>query len=113
MLLVMLVLLLLFGSKDAPRMFRKLNDILSQIRRTAENFKREIMYGDLSQESNSRNSNGEYDDFGLSAYADQDEYDEKIERSDTEVPDAESTVNVEPVHEQDVGGGDESDVQKT
>jgi len=46
-LVVMLVLLLLFGSKDAPRIFRKLNEIINQIRNTADGFKREVMYGDL------------------------------------------------------------------
>ena len=46
-LVVMLVLLLLFGAKDAPRIFRKLNDIINQIRNSADGFKREVMYGDL------------------------------------------------------------------
>ena len=49
-LVVMLVLLLLFGAKDAPRMFRKFNEILNSVRNTADSFKREIMYGDLNAE---------------------------------------------------------------
>ena len=48
--LVMLVLLLLFGAKEAPRILRKFNDIINQIRNTAEGFKREVMYGDLHSE---------------------------------------------------------------
>lgn len=44
---VALVLLLLFGAQDAPRMFRKLNHMLGQLRHTAEHFKQEIMYGDV------------------------------------------------------------------
>ncbi len=46
-LVVMLVLLLMFGAKDAPRIFRKLNEMLNQIRHTADSFKREVMYSDL------------------------------------------------------------------
>ncbi len=48
---IMLVLLLMFGAKDAPRIFRKLNEMLNQVRNTADGFKREIMYGDLNQQS--------------------------------------------------------------
>jgi Sec-independent protein translocase protein TatA len=48
---VLLVLLMMFGAKDAPRMLRKLNEILNQIKNTADGFKREIMYGDLKEEN--------------------------------------------------------------
>lgn len=44
---VMLVLLVLFGAKDAPRMLRKLNEFIVHLRTTAENFKREVMFSDL------------------------------------------------------------------
>jgi Sec-independent protein translocase protein TatA len=50
-LLVMLVLLIMFGAKDAPRILRKLNEIISQVRNTADGFKREVMYGDLTRPS--------------------------------------------------------------
>ncbi len=50
---IMLVLLLMFGAKDAPRIFRKINEMINQIRNTADGFKREIMYGDLNQQSSS------------------------------------------------------------
>jgi Sec-independent protein translocase protein TatA len=46
-LMVMLVLLLLFGAKDAPRILRKLYEVVGQIRNTAEGFRREVMYSDL------------------------------------------------------------------
>ena len=49
-LVVMLVLLMMFGAKDAPRILRKWNEILNQIRNTADGFKREIMYGDIAGE---------------------------------------------------------------
>ena len=49
-LIVMLVLLVMFGAKDAPRILRKLNEIINQIRSTADGFKREVMYGDLNNE---------------------------------------------------------------
>ena len=64
-LVVMLVLLLMFGAKDAPRIFRKLNDILNQFRSTAENFKREVMYSDLDHEPKPDRAAGEYDDYGV------------------------------------------------
>ncbi len=57
-LVVMLVLLLMFGAKDAPRIFRKLSDMLNQFRSTAESFKREVMYSDLQPDRTA----GEYDD---------------------------------------------------
>ncbi len=41
---VMLVLLMMFGAKDAPRIFRKINEMMNSIRKTADGFKREIMY---------------------------------------------------------------------
>jgi len=43
-------LLMMFGAKDAPRILRKLNEIINQIRNTADGFKREVMYGDLNKE---------------------------------------------------------------
>jgi len=51
-LLIMLVLLVMFGAKDAPRILRKLNDMLNQMRSTADSFKREVMYGDLNSQNN-------------------------------------------------------------
>ena len=59
-LVVMLVLLLMFGAKDAPRIFRKLNEIINQIRNTADGFKREVMYGDLTDDTSA--SDVEVDD---------------------------------------------------
>ncbi|WP_372845075.1 hypothetical protein [Pontiella sp.] len=53
-LVVMLVLLLMFGSKDAPRIFRKINEMINSIRNTAESFKREIMYSDLGVDEPTR-----------------------------------------------------------
>jgi Sec-independent protein translocase protein TatA len=49
-LVVMLVLLMMFGAKDAPRILRKINDIINQIRNTADGFKREVLYSDLTQD---------------------------------------------------------------
>lgn len=61
-LMAMLVLLILFGAKDAPRMMRKLNEIINRIRNTADGFKREVMYGDLHSRA------GSYDEEGDSGY---------------------------------------------
>jgi Sec-independent protein translocase protein TatA len=59
---VMLVLLVLFGSKDAPRILRKINEIINQIRNTAEGFKREVLYSDLAQHAHST-ENDVYDPY--------------------------------------------------
>jgi sec-independent protein translocase protein TatA len=50
-LVIMLVLLLMFGAKDAPKIFRKINELMNSVRSTADSFKREIMYGDLHNDS--------------------------------------------------------------
>ena len=47
---VVLVLLMLFGAKDAPRILRQLSHLLSRLRNTAEGFRQEIMYGDVNPE---------------------------------------------------------------
>ncbi|HSR87967.1 MAG TPA: twin-arginine translocase TatA/TatE family subunit [Pontiella sp.] len=64
-LVVMLVLLLMFGAKDAPRIFRKITDLLNQFRTTAENFKREVMYSDIGDDAKPDYMAGEYDDYGV------------------------------------------------
>jgi Sec-independent protein translocase protein TatA len=50
-LLIMLVLILLFGAKDAPRIFRTLHTMLDKIQRTAASFRYKMMYGDLFQDT--------------------------------------------------------------
>lgn len=87
-LVVMLVLLLMFGAKDAPKIFRKINEMLNSIRNTADGFKREIMYGDLNSESSSSSSEDTYsaDDEDYTDYQDDDydymENDEERDYSD-------------------------------
>ncbi|MEE9368976.1 MAG: hypothetical protein V3V05_08945 [Pontiella sp.] len=61
LLVIMLVLLLMFGAKDAPRIFRKINEFLNQVRNTADGFKREVMYGDLKDSTTSSEHHTEYD----------------------------------------------------
>lgn len=110
-LVVMLVLLLLFGAKDAPRIFRKLNDILNQFRSTAENFKREVMYSDLGSEPGPDIPAGEYDDYGVGSREDAEGSDE---RTDAAVPseDRSSRADVESDAEPHAGEGGGEDVQK-
>ena len=57
---VMLVLLLMFGAKDAPRIFRKINEMLNQLRNTADGFKREILYSDVNTETSFSDESGEH-----------------------------------------------------
>lgn len=88
-LLIMLVLLLLFGSKDAPRIMRKLSDMWNQIRNTADNFRREVMYSDLSDGPMTDHEFEKYDEFGVDTDDETDsgdvpETDEKEEASETD-----------------------------
>ena len=53
-LFILLVLLLLFGAKDAPRILRKLSDMLIQFRHTANTFKHDVMYSDMRAEADAR-----------------------------------------------------------
>ena len=53
-LFILLVLLLFFGAKDAPRILRKLSDMLMQFRHTANTFKHDVMYSDMRAEADSR-----------------------------------------------------------
>ncbi len=73
-LVVMLVLLMMFGAKDAPRILRKLNEIINQIRSTADGFKREVMYGDLARDIKDAVDIDEDRDHGF-----EDEAEEKVE----------------------------------
>ena len=77
-LVVMLVLLLMFGAKDAPRIFRKLNDMLNQFRSTAESFKREVMYSDLGNEVKPDRTPGEYDDYGVGSPDHKEDHDDEV-----------------------------------
>lgn len=51
LLMVMLVLILLFGAKDAPRILRTIQTTLDKLQRAAAEFRYKVMYGDLNQES--------------------------------------------------------------
>ncbi len=47
LILIMLVLILLFGAKDAPRIFRTIHTLLDKLQRAAADFRYKIMYGDI------------------------------------------------------------------
>ena len=49
LLLVMLVLIMLFGAKDAPRILRTIQTLLDKMQRAAADFRYKIMFGDLHQ----------------------------------------------------------------
>lgn len=59
---IMLVLIMVFGAKDAPKILRKINEMLNTVRNTAESFKREIMYGDLNSDTSASNEHDMYSD---------------------------------------------------
>lgn len=81
-LVVMVVLLLMFGAKDAPRIFRKLNEMINSVRNTADGFKREIMYGDLNADPSTSEDAYEEDSYYDEMYHDEDHdlIDEEVER---------------------------------
>ena len=54
LLLILLVLLLLFGAKDAPKIMRKISDGMMKFRHTANEFKHDIMYSDMKAEADER-----------------------------------------------------------
>ncbi|MFC1467069.1 twin-arginine translocase TatA/TatE family subunit [Verrucomicrobiota bacterium] len=50
LILIMLVLIMLFGAKDAPRILRKIHNFMDEIRRIANGFRYDMMYSDLHSE---------------------------------------------------------------
>ncbi len=47
LIMIMLVLILLFGAKDAPKVFRSIQTFLDKLQRSAAEFRYKIMYADL------------------------------------------------------------------
>lgn len=118
-LVVMLVLLLMFGAKDAPRIFRKLNEIINQIRNTADGFKREVMYGDLAKEKpsydeppdntdESGHNEDDYYDYGEDDGGDGEEFQSFEEDRDDEPVE----VATEPDAEDEFSEGEDDDARK-
>ena len=58
-LFILVVILLLFGVKDAPRMARKVAEFFQQLRFTANEFRNEFMYSDMRAEADARAENTE------------------------------------------------------
>ncbi len=46
--MIMLVLIMLFGAKDAPRILRTVHTFVEKLQRAAADFRYRMMYGDLS-----------------------------------------------------------------
>ena len=118
-LVVMLVLLLMFGAKDAPRIFRKLNEIINQIRNTADGFKREVMYGDLAKENSS--SDEPSDNTDESGHNEDDYYDygeddggdgEEFQSFEEDRDDEPVEIAPEPDAEDESSEGEDDDAQK-
>lgn len=104
-LLVMLVLIMMFGAKDAPRILRKLNSIFNQIRDAADGFKREVMYGDVNVKPVILPGSKPADDTA-----------DEPEEDDVEEPEHDSADEHEIEHGEELEGESESrksDVQET
>lgn len=115
-LVVMLVLLLMFGAKDAPRILRKLNEIIGQIRNSADGFKREVMYSDLTSDA----SAGEPDDyegydeaFHESELDSDAEFDEDFHEPEPEAQADKDFQEPEPETEPEAPSEEEDDVGKS
>jgi Sec-independent protein translocase protein TatA len=129
-LVVMLVLLMMFGAKDAPRILRKLNEIISQIRNTADGFKREVMYGDLNNDKSAyeppdNTDESDYDeDYDYTENYSDDEYygDDVDDSSDEAFQETEETPvgeaplpeepETEPAPEPEISEDEDDDAQK-
>jgi Sec-independent protein translocase protein TatA len=101
---VMLVLLLMFGAKDAPRMLRKINEVINSLRNTADGFKREIMYGDIHNETNQDEAPDDtYDYDGDYDYCDEerDYSDDTFENLEKDLEEGVSEEKVEPASEEE------------
>jgi Sec-independent protein translocase protein TatA len=88
LILIMLVLIMLFGAKDAPRILRSIQSTLDKMQRAAADFRYRIMYGDLHQNITSSSSPAEEEEpYDVDAdYPD--DGDEDHPDSDSEKPDA-------------------------
>ncbi len=47
LIMILLVLILLFGAKDAPKVFRSIQAFLDKMQRSAADFRYKMMYGDI------------------------------------------------------------------
>ena len=125
---VMLVLIMVFGAKDAPKIFRKINEMLNSVRNTADSFKREIMYGDLNSDTSVSDEHDTYsvddeyhdDDYDYTDENEERDYsDETFQSLEKDLEEAEpgavSEENVEPDQETVSEASDEKedDVQKS
>lgn len=51
LLLILLVLILLFGAKDAPRILRNIQNVVNRLQRAAADFRYNLMYSDLHRQN--------------------------------------------------------------
>ena len=77
----MLVLIILFGAKDAPKILRKLNEMISRLRSTADHFKYEVLYGDLTADEQDVSG-----DAGLAVYTEEEESGTDVEDTEAGSP---------------------------
>ncbi len=111
---VILVLIMMFGAKDAPRILRKLNEIIGQIRNTANDFKREVMYGDLDNDTSSNeptDDESDYEDYDYDA--EENYYDPDGEEESTEEVFKEAEEELKKEELPEMPDEEEADAPKT
>jgi Sec-independent protein translocase protein TatA len=107
-LLIMLVLLLMFGAKEAPRILRTINEFINHIRSTADGFKREVMYGDLKAEP--PEDEDEEEDFDASDFDEDLEHNEDFDYGDEDAGEqAPGDIERKPDAERSEDEADEED----
>ena len=81
LIVIMLVLILLFGAKDAPRILRAIQTALDKLQRAAADFRYKLLYSDLYHKTSSKTPEDTSD------YPEDDEKDAK--KTDVSEPPAE------------------------
>lgn len=118
LLVIMLVLIMMFGAKDAPRILRKLNEMLTQVRNTADGFKREVMYGDLNNDTPDYSSSDEdiypsYDEHDDDYDYNADYSDETFNELDEELIEEREAESAKKEHGEEPTDSEGDDAQKT
>jgi Sec-independent protein translocase protein TatA len=93
LILIMLVLILLFGAKDAPRILRSIQTLLDKMQRLAADFRYKIMYGDLHNNTTEPvpyDAEDREDDVDILHEGDEPPEDEENPNAEGSAPDAEN-----------------------
>ncbi len=87
--LTMLVLIMLFGAKEAPKILRKIQSVFDEVRRIANGFRYDVMYSDLDSNTPKKPNSDESEivdgEFEPCEFDDHPDCDDVIDLSETEI----------------------------